>query len=159
MPEDEALRAELMRTHHDDPLAGHFAANKTLNLICRKYWWPGISKDVKEYTSTCGVCQRTRVQRHRPYGEMQALPIPQGPFQELTMDFITDLPPSKRDGSVYDSILVVVDRYTKMARYIACNKTCIAEKLVALFYDEIIYRYSIPNGIISDRSSVFISIY
>ena len=55
VPEDEALRAELMRMHHDDPLAGHFAANKTLNLICRKYWWLGILKDMKEYTSIYGV--------------------------------------------------------------------------------------------------------
>ena len=75
------------------------------------------------------------------------------------MDFITDLPPSKRDGSVYDSILVVVDRYTKIVRYIVYNKIYIAEKLVALFYDEIICRYSIPNGIVSDRGSVFISAY
>ena len=37
VPEDPALRSELMRMHHDDPLAGHFAANKTLNLLRRKY--------------------------------------------------------------------------------------------------------------------------
>jgi len=159
VPEDAALRSELMKMHHDDPLAGHFAANKTLNLIRRKYWWPGIAKDVKEYTSTCGVCQRTRVQRHRPYGEMHPLPIPQGPFQELAMDFITDLPPSKRNGSVYDAILVIVDRYTKMARYIPCNKTCTAEQLASLFHEEIICRYGVPKGIVSDRGSVFTSAY
>lgn len=112
VPEDAALRSELLRMHHDDPLAGHFAVSKTMDLIVRKYWWPSIEKDVKQYTSTCGVCQRTRVQRHRPYGEMHPLPLPSGPFQELSMDFIVDLPPSSRNGSVYDSILVVVDRYT-----------------------------------------------
>ena len=99
------------------------------------------------------------MQRHRPYGEMQPLPFPQGPFQELSMDFITDLPPSNRNGSVYDAVLVVVDRYTKMSRYIPCKKTCTAEKLVTLFYEEVICRYGVPNGIVSDRGSVFTSGY
>jgi hypothetical protein len=159
IPEDVAFRTELMRMHHDDPLAGHFGAAKTVRLISRKYWWPSLSKDVKDYTSSCGVCQRTRTQRHRPYGEMQPLPIPDGPFEELSMDFITDLPPSSRSGTVYDSILVVVDRYTKTARYIPCNKTCTAEELATLFYTEIVCRYGIPKGIVSDRGSVFTSAY
>lgn len=159
VPEDAALRSELLRMHHDHPLAGHFAVSKTRDLVVRKYWWPSIEKDVRKYTSTCGVCQRTRVQRHRPYGEMHPLPLPDGPFQELSMDFIVDLPPSSRNGAVYDSILVVVDRYTKMARYIPCNKTCTAERLASLFYDEIICRYGVPNGIVSDRGSVFTSAY
>ena len=49
------------------------------------------------------------------------------------MDFITRLPPSKRAGIVYDSILVVVDRFTKMARYLATKKTITAEELGELF--------------------------
>jgi len=53
---DSALRMELMRMHHDDPLTGHDGANKTTKLIGCKYWWPSMHKDVKEYTSTCGVC-------------------------------------------------------------------------------------------------------
>ena len=75
------------------------------------------------------------------------------------MDFIVDLPLSTRNGAVYNAILVVVDRYTKIARYVPCNKTCIAEKLVSMFYDEIIYRYGVLNGIVSDRGSVFTSAY
>ena len=75
------------------------------------------------------------------------------------MDFIIDLLLSTYNSSVYDSIFVVVDRYTKVAMYIACNKTCTAEKLASLFYDEIICRYSVPNGIVSDRGSVFTSAY
>jgi hypothetical protein len=90
---------------------------------------------------------------------MQPLLIPSGPFEELSIDFIIDLPPSTRNGTVYDSILVIVDRYTKMARYIACNKTCTAEALATLLHDEIICRYGIPKGIVSDRGSMFTSAY
>jgi hypothetical protein len=73
------------------------------------------------------------------------------------MDFITDLPPSMLDASVYDAILVMVDRYTKMALYIPCTKTCTAEELAGLLERHIVRRFGMPNGIVSDRGSVFTS--
>ena len=75
------------------------------------------------------------------------------------MDFITDLPPSidKTTGVVYDSLLVIVDRYTKVAKYIPCLKTIKAEELANLFIKYWIKDHSIPNGIISDCRSVFTS--
>jgi len=159
IPEDAALRSELMRIHHDDPMAGHFGPAKTSALLNRKYWWPELNADVKEHVDTCGVCQRTRTQRHRPYGELQSLPLPNGPFEELTMDFIVDLPPSTFEEKVYDSILVFVDRYTKVTRYLPCNKTCTAVQLTDLFIKEIVSKYGVPKGIVSDRGSVFTSAY
>jgi hypothetical protein len=85
--------------------------------------------------------------------------MPSGPFEELSMDFIVDLPLSTHNERVYDSILVIVDRFTKMSIYIACNKTCIAENLADLFFEEIICKYSIPNRIVLDRGSIFTSAY
>jgi hypothetical protein len=73
------------------------------------------------------------------------------------MDFITDLPPSMLDNNVYDSILVIVDRYTKLATYIPCTKTCIAETLAELLERYIVNRFGMPAGIVSDRGSVFTS--
>jgi len=159
VPEEESLRAELVKRHHDDILAGHFEVEKTTELIERKYYWKGISQSIKDYVSICDICQRVKTPRHRPYEEMQALPHPRGSWQKVTMDFITGLPPSKRKGVVYDSILVVVDRYTKMTRYLPTNKTITAERLADLFFEEIIYRFGTPIGIVTDRGSVFTSAY
>ena len=52
-----------------------------------------------------------RVVRHKPYGVMQALPLLDKPFKSISMDFITDLPPSIEAGHTQaaDSILVIVD--------------------------------------------------
>ena len=77
----------------------------------------------------------------------------------MSIDFIVDLPLSTRNSTVYDAILVVVDRYIKIARYVPYNKTYTAEKLVSMFYDEIICYYGVLNGIVSNRSSVFTSAY
>jgi hypothetical protein len=75
------------------------------------------------------------------------------------MDFIVNLLLSTYDRRIYNSILVIVDRYTKISIYIAYNKTYITEDLINLFYKEIIYKYGIPKGIVLDRSSVFTSAY
>ena len=53
----------------------------------------------------------------------------------------------------------MVDRFTKIARYLPTIKTIAAAELADLFFDEVIYRYSIPTGIVSDRGSVFISAF
>lgn len=73
------------------------------------------------------------------------------------MDFITDLPPSKRGACVYDAILVIVDRYTKMNLYIATTKSCTAVDLTRILCDEVVRRFGMPTGIVSDRGSLFTS--
>jgi hypothetical protein len=126
VPPEPAIRAELLKIHHDDPLAGHFGKMKTLELLSRAYFWLQMEKEVKEYINSCAVCQGTKALKQRPAGALQSLPRPEGPWEELTMDFITGLPPSRRGEGVFDAIWVVVDRYTKMARYVPTQKTLTA---------------------------------
>jgi hypothetical protein len=97
--------------------------------------------------------------RRRKAGEMLALPLPSKPFESISMDFITDLPRSidKTTGVVYDSILVIVDRYTKISKYIPCKKTTSAEDLADLFLKNWFKDQGLPANIISDRGSVFTS--
>jgi len=157
VPQEAAVRSEILMRYHDDPLAGHFGAEKTTELVSRFFYWQSLSADCKKHVQTCDVCQRIRAPRHRPYGEMQALPHPEGPWQEITWDFVTGLPPSKRNGCVYDAILVVVDRYTKMALYIPTNITLTAVELADIFFTQIASRFGTPKGIVSDRGSLFTS--
>ena len=159
VPDDQALRMELLAKYHDDQLAGHFAYEKTLDLLRRNYGWVRMASDVKEYVDSCDVCQRVKAHRHRPYGELQALPIPEEPWKEIAMDFITGLPPSRLDGQVYDAILTVVDRYTKMARYLPTRKKLTARELADLFFHKIVNPFGIPDGVVSDRGSLFTSAF
>jgi hypothetical protein len=73
------------------------------------------------------------------------------------MDFITDLLPSKARGCIWDAILVIVDRYSKMALYIIVEKIWKAEDLVDAFIDRVISQFGTPKGIVSNRGSLFIS--
>jgi hypothetical protein len=111
-------KAEALRECHDNPLAGHFGVRRTLKKIQRRYTWVGMRKDVTEYCKDCLACRKSTPARHKPYGLLAPLSPPSRPWEEVTMDFITELPPSKFAGVVYDAILVVVCRLTKMAHYI-----------------------------------------
>jgi hypothetical protein len=71
------------------------------------------------------------------------------------MDFVTGLPPSGRRGQAYDAILVVVDRYTKMALYLPCRKSIDSAGLADLFIDKVIAKHGVPLSLVSDRGTVF----
>jgi transposase InsO family protein len=73
------------------------------------------------------------------------------------MDFITDLPPSKTRDLIADAILVIIDRYSKMALYVPAEKSWKAEDLADVFIERVLSRFGTPKGIVSDRGSLFIS--
>lgn len=75
------------------------------------------------------------------------------------MDFITGLPPSKRDNCVYDAILVIVDRYSKMVLYIPACKTWTAQDFTRVFTDCVVCKHGVPKEIVSDRGSIFTSAF
>ena len=75
------------------------------------------------------------------------------------MDFITGLPPVFNGVSEVDTILVVVDRLTKMTLFFPIALTLTAAGLEELLYKEVWLKFGPPRGIVSDRGSVFISQY
>ena len=103
-------------------------------------------KSVKEFVTMCDICSRSKIPRHRPYRLLRPLEIPKKPWTSISMDFIVDLPPSKG----FDSIFVVVDRLTKMAHFVPCNKTVTGEETASLFTDNVYKYHGLPNDIISD---------
>ena len=151
------LREALLRQNHDDPNTGHFGVRRRVELIQRKHYWSKMRRDIKSYVETCTRCHQVKAPRHKPYGELVSLPIPQGPRQNWTMDFIADLPPSIRRGQVYDSILVTIDRYTKFSRYIPARKDWEAETMSDVLVEEIFTKFGMPVSIVTDWRSLFTS--
>ncbi len=157
--EDISVREKLLKCHHDDLLARHFDADKISELLDCKYYWKSMIKNVKEYINTCDICQRVKIKRHLSYDELRLLLWFTDSWKEITMNFITDLSSSKWKEVVYDSILVIVDHYMKMTRYLSIKKILTVVKLAELFFEKIALRYEISNDIIIDRDSLFISAF
>ncbi len=156
---DLSVREKLLKRHHDDLLARHFDADKINELLDCKYYWKSMIKDVKEYVNTCDICQRMKIKCHLSYDELRSLSRFTDSSKEITMNFITDLSSSKWKEVVYDSILVIVNYYTKMTRYLFTKKTLTVIELAELFFEKIALRYEISNDIIINRDSLFISAF
>ena len=148
-----SLRQSIIKSRHDSALAGHFGVAKTLELVRRDFSWPSVSRDVRSYVRGCDSCQRVKSAHHAPYGKLQPLDIPSRPWQSISMDFITGLPPSH----AFDAILVIVDRLTKQSHFIPTTTTVDAPALAWLYLSNVVKLHGVAESIISDRGSVFVS--
>ncbi|KAF9799377.1 hypothetical protein IEO21_10574 [Rhodonia placenta] len=149
VPKNTELRRDIVKIHHDSPIAGHGGRAKTLELVSRNYWWPGMSKFVNEYVSTCDVCNRTKTFPAKPQGPLKPNEIPERPWQIITTDMIVGLP--KSDG--FDSILVTADRFTKQVHFSVCHETLMAEGAADLYIRDVFKHHGAPAKVISDRVS------
>ncbi len=154
----EVIRTELISKYYDDPLAGHFGIGKTRELIARKYYWSFLRTDVEAYVKACDVCLASKAVRHKPYGDLQSLPVLTHWWKDLSIDFVTSLPVSTNwKGETYDSILVIVDRLTKMVNYKPVKVTIDAPGLAEVIINVVMRHHGLPDLIVSDRGSVFTS--
>ena len=104
---------------NDAPMARNFGSAKTMELVKWPFWWPHLQNFVEDYFRTCDTCSRAKMSRHHPYGLLQSLPPPSKPWKFISMDFIIYLPPLKG----FDTILIVLDRFTKMTHFLPCVKS------------------------------------
>lgn len=153
VPSYPPLLKMLMTECHDSLYSGHFGHDKTLKVVAREYFWPGMEADVRQHVKECDTCQRIKARRNNS-GLLQPLPPPEGPWEQVTIDFIVGLPKSSQG---HDSILVAVDRFTKMAHFIPTTEKVTASGAAELFIGNIIKLHGIPKGIISDRDPRFAS--
>ncbi|KAL3688559.1 hypothetical protein R1sor_014868 [Riccia sorocarpa] len=149
------MRARLLKESHDLPLAGHKGAKSTLARVSKGYFWPDMRDDVENFVKTCVVCQANKVSYQKTPGLLRPLPIPNKPFEAISMDFITKLP----ESSGHDAILVIVDRFSKLARFIPTLGTATAFTTAKTFLDGWWRFYGLPRSIVSDRDPKFTSAF
>jgi hypothetical protein len=152
VPRANALRTMVLAYLHDAD--GHHGRDKVAAAASTRFWWQGMDAAVRKYVASCPKCQQVKPAPGKEQGLAMPLPVPEGPWTWVTMDFLGPLPVTPRG---HDMVLVFVDRFTKMKHFAPCKSTITAPQAVELFEQHVVRLHGWPNMITSDRGSIFVS--
>lgn len=138
--------------YHDDPLAGHYGADKTYRKIANRYYWSGMRQYIKSYIKNCLECQRYKPSNQKPAGLLQTTSMSQR-FEVVSFDLFGPLPPTK-DGETW--ILIVEDVASRWVELFALTSAT-AENCALTLINEVFLRYGVPRRVISDNGTQFVS--
>ncbi|GJS59005.1 ty3-gypsy retrotransposon protein [Tanacetum coccineum] len=133
IPQVPSLRLKLLHEYHSTTLGGHSGITATIRRLNSSFFWPHLKKDVTRFITECVTCQQTKYSTQKPYGMLQALPIPNQVWEEISMDFITNLPSSNGKTTIW----VIIDRLTKFAHFLSLPPHSTAASLTNLFLYQI----------------------
>ncbi|XP_034208122.1 uncharacterized protein LOC117621668 [Prunus dulcis] len=141
VPNDKALKREILEEAHGSAFAMHPGSTKMYHTLREHYWWPFMKKEIAKYVRKCLICQQVKAERQKPSGLLQPLPIPEWKWEHLTMDFVFKLP---RTQNKHDGVWVIVFRLTKSAHFLPVRANYTLNKLAKLFIDEIVRLHGVP---------------
>ncbi|GAA0152429.1 hypothetical protein LIER_10913 [Lithospermum erythrorhizon] len=143
-----SMRLRIVQDLHNE---GHVGHDQTFKIISNQFYWPHSRRDVARFVVSCRTCQVAKGKSSNA-GLYMPLPIPKGPWTSVSKDFVSGLPRTQRGND----FILVVDRFSKMAHFIACKKTTNVVHVATLYFREIYRLHGLPMPIISDRDRRFV---
>jgi len=137
---------------HAGGLVGHFGQHKTIKAVERTFYWPSLKRDVATIVGQCRTCQLAKQQKQI----LTLFSVPSYSWQDVSLNFILGIAKTQKR---HDSILVVVDRFFKMAHFIMYSKTSVASRVAALFFDHVIKLHELPKTMVFDKNVKFVSYF
>src|SRR5258705_4624045 len=153
VPKDPQLHHDIVHAHHDSMMTSHPGRWKTLELVSCNYWWLGISCYVASYVAGCDVCNCCKSFPTQKVGKLTPNWIPTCHWEVISVDTIGELPESKG----YNAILVAVDRLSKCIHAVPTITTVDSAGVACLFLEHVWRHHRLPEAIISNRGSTFVS--
>ena len=157
IPSFEPLTTALIQRNHDSLLGGHPGRDAQLSMISRQFYWPGISQHIRQFVKNCDVCGNATIWRDKKKGLLRPLPLAERLWSEISMDFVTDLPPAPSSSTV---ICVITDRFGKGTMLLEVSPDQFtAEGFASLFISRYVSQHWIPQAITSDRGVQFVNAF
>ena len=153
VPNDLEVKCLLVSELHSVPYSAHPGVQRTIGKVKRYFWWKGMVGDIREFLESCPTCQLEKTDHTLRKGSLQSLTLLEVRWQEVSIDFVTDLPTI---GDTEDSIMTVVDRATKMVHLIPCKKTTTAGEAARLYWQHVVKLHGVPQAIHTDQGAQFV---
>ena len=153
LPRGLPMIPTLLTEYHSTPTSGHKGVAKIVTRISEIFCWPSLRDDIAQFVAQCVDCQHTKYETKKMVGLLCPLPVPYFPWEDLSLDFITGLPPY-HGNSV---ILVVVDRFSKGIHLGMLPSSHTAHAVASLFMDIVGKIHGLPGSLVSDRDPLFVS--
>ena len=154
IPHSEPLRTAIIQQCHDSALTGHPGRDLLKAIISRRFTWPGLSQDIRQFLPNCDICGSKAVWREKRRGLLKPLPVPERQWAEISVDFITDLPVSKSGAT---NVMVITDRLFKSCIFRAMKQITV-EAVVEAMMECLVEHHGPPAAIVSDRGPQFVSL-
>lgn len=146
------LQPWLLEELHGSNIGGHSGFYRTLRHVQQCFFWKGMNKFIHEFVACCSICQQIKSSTLKPMGLLQSLPIPLAVCEDLSMDFVTDLPTTKG----HFVIVIVVDRLTKYCHLGSLPASYSASSVADFFIKHNIQLHGVPKTLVSNHDKVFI---
>ena len=111
-----------------------------------------MSRYIGKYVSTCDMCLCIKTVKKTPTGELHPLPIPDTPWDTISVDFITEL----LESNGKDPIMVVVNSVTKCSHFVSTVTTLLSVRMAQLYIRHIWKHHGLPKRVVSDRGPQFV---
>lgn len=148
-----ALHSKVLSSLHSSAIGGHSGYEVTYKRVKNMFAWPKLKDTVKEFVAQCTTCQQAKNERVAYPGLLAPLPIPDGAWQMVTLDFIEGLPKS----ASYNCILVVVDKFSKYVHFLPLSHPYTTLQVVVLYMNNVFKLHGLPNALVSDHDKNFTS--
>jgi hypothetical protein len=150
VPKYHKLKNIVLKEMHNVPYVGHPGYPKTITIVKSQYFFPIMKKEVDDYISIYLEFQKVKLEHRNLVALLQPFPIVEWKWEVVTIDFITKLP---RIVKQHDSIMVVVDKLTKVSHFIPMKLTHKATNIANIYMREIASLHGVPKKIVSDRDN------
>lgn len=145
------LRKEVLSRAHDNPVRAHGGMTKTLDLIRRHFFWPGMVRDVRDYVRNCEICRTTKAPNFIMKPPMGQQIVTIRPFQRLYVDLLGPYPRSKAG---YVGLLIVLDHFSKF-HWLCPLRTFTSKNIQNYLEKQIFHVFGVPETLLSDNGSQF----
>ena len=152
IPDIPELKRFILSELHDANYARHVGVHRSQHNVQRRYWWPRLATDVREYVRGCHTCQRNKSSNRHPAGKLQPIASPHHQWEHATMDRTVGLPKTKKG---HTAILVVVDKFSKMTRFAPLRTQATAADIAQAFVEHVWNSHGMPLQITTDRGTEF----